>query len=54
MKRTTIIICLAAIMLLALAVPAFADGYRTAMFVGAALALVGAILSWLARPKLNG
>jgi EmrB/QacA subfamily drug resistance transporter len=35
-------------------VPAFADGYRTAMFVGAALALVGAILSWLARPKLNG
>lgn len=29
--------------------PAFATGYRTAMLVGAALALAGAGLSWLAR-----
>ena len=28
---------------------AFADGFRTAMLVGAALALAGAALSWLAR-----
>jgi EmrB/QacA subfamily drug resistance transporter len=31
--------------------PAFADGFRTAMLVGAALALAGAIISWVARPK---
>ncbi len=30
-------------------VQAFADGFRTAMIVGACLALAGAILSWLAR-----
>jgi EmrB/QacA subfamily drug resistance transporter len=33
---------------------AFADGYRTAMLVGAALALAGAILSWLARLERHG
>jgi EmrB/QacA subfamily drug resistance transporter len=31
-------------------VPAFADGYQAAMLVGAAFALVGAVLSWTARP----
>jgi MFS family permease len=32
-------------------VPAFADGYQAAMLVGAAFALVGAVLSWTARPS---
>jgi MFS family permease len=35
-------------------VPAFADGYRTAMLVGAALALAGALLSWVARSERHG
>ena len=38
MKRTTIIICLAAIMLLALAVPAFADGNSGTVYGKAVLA----------------
>jgi MFS family permease len=29
---------------------AFADGYQTAMLVGAVFALAGAVLSWFARP----
>jgi EmrB/QacA subfamily drug resistance transporter len=32
-------------------VPAFADGYQAAMLVGAGFALVGAALSWTARPS---
>jgi EmrB/QacA subfamily drug resistance transporter len=32
-------------------VPAFADGYQAAMLVGAALALLGAVLSWIASSE---
>ena len=31
--------------------PAFATGYQTAMLVGAAFALAGAVLSWVSRPQ---
>jgi hypothetical protein len=45
MKRTTIIICLAAVMLLALAVPAFADGSSGTVYGKAVLAPYSIVVS---------
>src|ERR1035437_1779841 len=45
MKRTTLVICLAAIMLIALAVPAFADGNSGTVYGKAVLAPYAIVVS---------